>query len=120
MAGNHFPSSSFPICMVQKININIISTFNVKPAVGLVLLPILHKLHDLHAVCPRVVQLAHLEHETELLVLVHALNSSIRWKLKYAKVISYLLTRPCMDLPTWIGLPFFSHRVALIGATVFR
>ena len=49
MAGNHFPSSSFPICMVQKISINIISTFNVKPAVGLVLLPILHKLHDLAA-----------------------------------------------------------------------
>ena len=49
MAKIDFPSPSFPIRMVQKININIISTFNVKPAVGLVLLPILHKLHDLAA-----------------------------------------------------------------------
>ena len=97
--------------MVQKININIISTFNVKPAVGLVLLPILHKLHDLAApgawqhqvkiknkhslekdkdkkcresTC--VVEFAGFEDESELLRFVDSADPAVRWEVERSSV----------------------------------
>ena len=55
-------------------------TFDLEPAVCLVLLPVLDELHDLEGVGGGVVQLTHPEHQAALLTLVHALDSVVKLK----------------------------------------